>query len=298
MKWNLPQGYCAGPLLPEHEPAVVDVLNTYWQWMNGGNFTTLEEMHAEWQEPNFNTATDTQIVFAPDGSPVGYTEMYNITTLHVRSYLFMAVLPEHMGRGIEEFLVQWTIDRARADLPKAPEGARVVLHAGANAACQPACDLLIRQGMQVVRNSYRMSIDFNQPPAAPVLPEGIHIRPMKPGQEEPLAIRTAFDAFRDHWGHIEQPFEEYQKRWMHHLENDPNYDPHCTSWHTMERKWPAYRCAIRRSRRPRIWPGWARWLCCARGVSADWDWPYCSIPSRNSTGAARVRPGWALTPRI
>lgn len=225
MEWRLPKGYSERPPRFEDAQAVVDMLNCFWQWASGGNFTDLDEIKAEWQEPGFNIETDARVVSSPDGSLVAFAEMYKINALYVRLGSFVAVLPEHMGRGIEDYLMQWAINRAREDVQKAPEGARVVLHSSVTAACAPLRELRLRHGMKPVRNSYRMRIDFDAPPAAPQIPEGIHIRPIIAGQEEILAIRTAYDAFRDHWGFVEQPFEEYANLWMHHLKNDPDYDP-------------------------------------------------------------------------
>jgi mycothiol synthase len=70
-----------------------------------------------------------------------------------------------------------------------------------------------------------MRIDFSQPPALPLIPDGITIRSIANEEEKRAAIYAAYDSFRDHWGWVKQPFEEYYQRWKHHLSNDKNYDP-------------------------------------------------------------------------
>ncbi len=47
---------------------------------------------------------------------------------------------------------------------------------------------------------------------------------MEPGQERAVLLADR-DAFRDHWGHVERPFEVDYRRLMHFIENDPEFDP-------------------------------------------------------------------------
>lgn len=225
MKWNLPQGYTASPLLPEYEQGAVDIINTFFRWMNGGDITTLEEMRSDWQEEGFNRDTDTCLIIDPQGRVVGYNDIWNTNSLHVRAFNFFAALPELFGSGADDYLVQWGIERAAQNVAKAPEGARVVLHMSSNFNCQPLRALYERHGLVDARHSYRMRIDFDGSPEAPQVPEGIVIRPIVAGKEERDALFVAYDAFLDHWGFVEEPFEEFYKRWTYHLENDPNYDP-------------------------------------------------------------------------
>ena len=38
-------------------------------------------------------------------------------------------------------------------------------------------------------------------------------------------LEANYEAFRDHWGSVDEPFEEYYKHFMHDLEHDENADP-------------------------------------------------------------------------
>lgn len=225
MAWKLPDGYRLSNLLPEHEQGAVDVFNAFWLWMNGGSFTTLEEMQGEWADPILDREQDIRVVVSPKGQVVGYMDVVDFTALHVRMFSWLAILPEEMGQGIEDVLVDWAVQRGIQRLPQASEGARVVLHMGANADNQDLYQLYTRHGFQPVRYSYRMRIDMNGAAPTPAVPAGITIRPMLVGKEEREAIYTTYDAFRDHWGFVEEPFEKYCENWMHHLKTDPNYDP-------------------------------------------------------------------------
>jgi ribosomal protein S18 acetylase RimI-like enzyme len=126
---------------------------------------------------------------------------------------------------VADFLLKWGIERARQNVDLAPEGSRVVLHTSANTTCREVSDLLSRNGLDLVRHGYRMIIDFDRPPASPILPEGIVIRPIAFGKEERDAVYAGYEAFQDHWGFIEEPFEQFYKRWQSDYQSYPYYDP-------------------------------------------------------------------------
>ena len=225
MNKTLPEGYRITRMLPEHEQGVVDVMNCFYQWMNGDFFTTLESMQAEWADPIFNREEDIQVVLGPDNKVVAYVDMYDFSSLHVCIFSWPAIHPEQMGMGIEDALLEWAVNRSRQRVPLAPEEARIVMQVGANADNQMLYDLYTRHGFQPVRYSYRMRIDFEGPLPTPTAPEGIVIRPMQVGKEEREVIFANYDSFRDHWGTVDEPFDSYLQQWMHHMETDPNYDP-------------------------------------------------------------------------
>lgn len=222
----LPEGYRAAPVTEAMEQGVVDVINAAnrWETRTEGDFTNLEEMRSGWQEEGFNPDTDRLMVLAPDGNVVGYGEFFGFNALNVRYGAFNKVHPANMGLGIGGYLLGWVIERACKNLPKAPEGARVVMHQFIESANLPACDLLERSGWQNIRQSYRMRILFEASPALPQVPEGIEIRPMRPGEERVL-LAANHESFQDHWGAVDEPFEEYYKRWMYYVESDPSVNP-------------------------------------------------------------------------
>jgi ribosomal protein S18 acetylase RimI-like enzyme len=79
--------------------------------------------------------------------------------------------------------------------------------------------LLERSGFRVVRYAFEMvRPDLENIPDLP-LPPGVEVRPVSPEH-----YRTIFDAsneaFRDHWGYVPEPEENYQR-----MISDPNFDP-------------------------------------------------------------------------
>lgn len=224
MGTQLPTGYQTALVRDETARSVVDCINAYWRWQNGGDFTNYDDFNTEWQTEGFNRDTDAISVLAPNGQVVGYADVFDIASPHVRLDTLAAVHPDHMGLGIGSFLVEWLICRAQNNLHKAPDGAKVVIKQGTNSKNQAARELFLRYGFENTRSAYRMQIDFDGPPEEFRLPEGISIRSIQPGEERD-ALWTAWDSFHDHWGFVEQPFEEYYKQHMYWAENDPDHDP-------------------------------------------------------------------------
>jgi mycothiol synthase len=204
--------------------AVTALLNAYSIEQVGKAQFGADAIRTEWQSPDFNLETDTQIVAAPDGKLVGYGGVWDVR-LHVRIYAEGRVHPEYKGRGIGATLCQWIEERARQAIPKAPEGARVVLLQGTLSTDTAAQELLRKQGYQLVRHAFRMVIEMDAPPPEPVVPKGLTIRPFVRSQEERAVIQATDGAFKDQWGYVERPFEEKYKEWMHWIDNDPDHDP-------------------------------------------------------------------------
>ena len=48
---------------------------------------------------------------------------------------------------------------------------------------------------------------------------------MVPGQDEAALYRARNDAFRDHWGYVETPFDEGFALWQHETKSKPHHDP-------------------------------------------------------------------------
>lgn len=79
--------------------------------------------------------------------------------------------------------------------------------------------LLIREGYTPVRYGFHMVRPLSEPIEVRPLPEGLEVR-LVPPEHYRTVWNAAQEAFRDHWGNVEPPEEEYQK-WL----KDPAFDP-------------------------------------------------------------------------
>jgi mycothiol synthase len=86
-----------------------------------------------------------------------------------------------------------------------------------------ASALLRARGYREVRRFWEMTIELDEAPPAPELPEGLRIEPFREGDAR--TFHDALDeAFEDHWEHQSRPFEE----WWEERQRAPDYEP--TLW--------------------------------------------------------------------
>lgn len=224
---ELPQGFIARPARMDDLEEAVALFNAYSIEHVGRPRFVPEEIRVEWESPTMHLGENTHVVLAPDGRLVGYVEVW-LHPPYVAVHVFARVHPQYRGLGIGGFLSDWAEARAReAAIPQAPEGSRVSLLQGVLSTDSPTRRLLEEKGYELVRHSFRMEIELQEKPPEPDLPEGIEIRPLERGQERAV-VRAVREAFRDHWGYMERPFEEEFEEWQYWIENEPEFDP--TLW--------------------------------------------------------------------
>ncbi len=73
-----------------------------------------------------------------------------------------------------------------------------------------------------------MLINMDAPVPEPEFPAGITLRTFNPETDAEAVYRADNDAFRDHFGFIEMPFEEGFQRFKHFTIESEEFDP--TLW--------------------------------------------------------------------
>ena len=227
MTTPLPDNFTIRAATMDDLEAVVAVLNACAMEEIGKPGWDADEIRRGWQGPQKNMETDTRVVIASGGALVGIADLGD-SRPHVQIWATGCVRPEYRGRGIGSALCQWIDRRARQSMSLAPKGARIVLVQWIPGTATAAQELLRAQGYQLVRHDLRMVIEMDEPPPEPALPEGIAIRTFDRSRDLRALIRADNDGFRDHWGHVERPFEDEYRDWVHWIENDPHHDP--TLW--------------------------------------------------------------------
>jgi mycothiol synthase len=223
--YPLPEGYSCRPAAMEDVEDAVELFNAWSQHHLGVSDATAEDLRRDWQTPKFDLAASTRVVFDPLGKLVAYYELWDSGDPHVLLYLWGRIHPEHEGLGIGSFLVAWAEQRAREIVPLAPEGSRVVLLAWVLSSLDGAGHLFTNEGFTLIRHNLRMVIDLGEPPAPPVLPEGVEIRTFRSGQDERGFFDSIQASFKDHWGYVERPDEVMYERFLHGMKDNPTFDP-------------------------------------------------------------------------
>lgn len=220
----LPTGYTARPAtLADLEPTVA-MLNTASRALLDVDTHTVPKWAREWNMPDWDLNTDSQLILAPDGSVAGLTVVWDFAP-HTTLEVWGRVHPDHLQRGLGTYMLRWAEARCAQAVPCASAGARVVAHVGVNQ-IDPATQALVSaEGYTLVRHNLRMVIALDAPPPAPRWPAGVSVRRYVPGQDDREALSVVRACFSDHWGYVEEPFEEDLQRWTYFTANDPEFDP-------------------------------------------------------------------------
>lgn len=225
MNAKLPKGYTSRPGSMEDLAAAVELINRYSKHYLGIEGSTLSTLKNDWTTPKFKPERDIRVVFNTDGKMVGYIEVWAISTNPVHPWVWGRVHPEYVGKGIGSYLLHWGEERAREAIPNCPQGARVAYRVGTVSAIEPPKQLYNAFGLKLIRHFFRMLIEMDSPPPEPQWPEGIKVRTPKNAEGEIEALyRVDKEAFKDHFGHVEQPYEEGLSEFSHWFLNNENHN--------------------------------------------------------------------------
>src|SRR5215831_13717614 len=125
---------------------------------------TLSDLRTMWQGPTFNLETDAWMVVDSEDRLVGYADVEH--RQHVRIYMFMRVLPEFVGQGIEDYLLQQAEVWAQQQISLAEPGVRVTLNGWTSDPNETALRAFERAGFKEIRRHWRMEVEMSQAPKA------------------------------------------------------------------------------------------------------------------------------------
>jgi ribosomal protein S18 acetylase RimI-like enzyme len=135
------------------------------------------------------------------------------------------VHPDFEGRGIGTALMSWAEKRLQETLARVPKDLQVAFRSGNLSTHRPTIELLENLGMSLTRRFWRMIIDLDDPVPAPLFPDGLEIKSFVDVNDLRAVNRAFNDAFRDHWGFVEQPVEESLAKWEHWVATDDEFKP-------------------------------------------------------------------------
>jgi mycothiol synthase len=159
---------------------------------------------------------------------VGYIEVWTTVKPPVHPWMWGRVDPEFEDKGIGSWMLHWAEQRALQALPRVPDELRFAPRVGTFREAEKTKKLFEAFGYHHIRSSYHMLINMDSPVPEPEFPAGIALRTFNPETDAEAVYRADNDAFRDHFGFIEMPFEEGFQRFKHFTIESEEFDP--TLW--------------------------------------------------------------------
>jgi GNAT superfamily N-acetyltransferase len=204
---------------------VVDLFNALSQHLYGWDDSDLDDMMNDWTAPGFNPQKMARVVQDSQGKIIGYIDLYDLSEPHVIKYAWGILHPDAWDDDIYRDMLTWSEECARERLSLAPQGTRVVINHGSSSKEKHRNSALRAYGYKLVRNYYRMMIEFDQPPQKPVVPNGLRIETIDMESELKEALIAMEDGFRDHYGFVERSIDDLLIQWRHYIENNKDFDP-------------------------------------------------------------------------
>jgi mycothiol synthase len=186
-------------------------------WDDSG---TAENLIQQWKTPGVDPAEDIRLVFAPNGDLAGYMEAYSLRKPAVHPEIWGRVDPDYEGLGIGTWLLRWAEQHVRKLLPALPAEYRFAPRTGIWRPAEKSKKLFEDLGYRYIRSFYQMEIRMDAPVPEPVFPPGITLRTYNPETDLAAVYQASQDAFRDHFGFVEQSLEDGLARFQHHWINE------------------------------------------------------------------------------
>jgi mycothiol synthase len=222
MAGRLPAPYVGRPARLDDAEAVAALMNANAMAIVGEPYTTSEDLWSEWQAPGRDLPATSLVVQAADGS-LAALALVEALSPFVEAFAILEVDPAHRGGGLGTALVDWVEARAPELVAAAPHEAQTVIRWGVWVGEAGLQALLTGHGYVPVRHFWRMSIQLDGRPPEPQWPDGIAVRTFRRGEDERAVHAAVDEAFRDHWGDDDEPFDA----WMYDKIEGPaaRFDP-------------------------------------------------------------------------
>jgi len=195
--------------------SVTDLINARSRRSYGQNQMKAETLARQWSGEFVDVEQGVRLYFDPEGTLVGYACVPVPRPPFIEVTYAVAAHPESENdASLWDAMIQWCAKKDQRVLSKAPEGAAV--HAGATALIEdePRWSAYERHGFLRVRVEHRLRTELDRRIPEPLWPEGFTLPPFDIETELEKLVALDQEAFRDHWGHVERPFEEELRGWQ------------------------------------------------------------------------------------
>ncbi|WP_112249222.1 GNAT family N-acetyltransferase [Kribbella monticola] len=211
----LPDDYTFRPPEPNDAEAIVDLLSAYNLAMIGFADCTLDGVTAFLAEPGFDRGTDSWLVLAGNGLPIGLAASFGLGDRQVVQIDLTSQEP-----AVAAWLFERATSRAR-EMGHERGHAEVTVDFFIFRADEPLRALLSDRGCAFGTTYHRMRIDHTADVAVPGVPEGVVVRRGAfDDAARSAAQKVVNESFRGQFGFVPRPHDE----WVEALEALPTFD--------------------------------------------------------------------------
>lgn len=204
-----------------------------------------------WREPRFDLARSSLGIFSESGMLAAYVIVWAVSEKPVQPWVNWGVHPDFHRHDLAERLLDWAEERAGEIIKRCPPDARVRLQSGTPAGYSFAESALAQAGYVPDRTYFDMRITMNRRPQVPDFPPGIAIKPYRHEEDLPLFVDVFRNSFSDHYGYVEEPFENDLAEFRHWFNNDKRIEPGLVLLAVDERTGLAAGCLVAMKESPR-----------------------------------------------
>jgi mycothiol synthase len=214
---NLPPGFTSRPATLDDLDDVAALLRAWDLKYVGESEGARAMLQYEWAAASFELKRDTRVIYSADGALAAFAQHLTPDPELLRYDARGPVDPLFEGQGLGSAIVDWTEAQTRARIG---EDATARLWNSVQAGNPGANALLEAYGYTAIRSFWQMAMDLDRSFDAGTMPEGVTIRPIVMEVDGPAAQSVLNTAFRSHFGHVEESFEE----WLAQQEADDTWD--------------------------------------------------------------------------
>jgi len=226
---ELPAGFTMRGAVLDDVDAALKLFNRWSRSViHEDELTNVVALRTEWVSPGFNPAEDICLVFAPSGELAGYIEVWTTGKPPVHPWIWARIDPQYQGLGIGTYLLTWGEQHALKAIDRVPAELRFAPQVGTYQQDETSKQLFADMGYRRIRSFYNMRINMDVPPVFTELPTGVTLQTYNPEKDLEAVYRAVDDSFRDHYGHVDTPFEEGLARFKHFMTGYEGFDP--TLW--------------------------------------------------------------------
>ena len=199
--------------VPTDADALTALLNLIEDRAGGHGGLVADDVRAMTDAMVADPATDTRLLFAPDGALVAASLVATPPDGGFRVDVMAGVHPDWRGRGIGRELMVWQVTRAREIHDRVAPDREWEVHLGAVVGDEPTIRLFERAGLTPVRYWLEMVAHTSDVPTVP-LPDGFSLATIDAGHERAL-YEAHEEAFADHWAHQRRGLDEWLALTLH-----------------------------------------------------------------------------------